>query len=166
MFMGKTAGLSWELNLVASSGYLHKKVFLMPLVNVEEMALRLAVFAETYDLPTELLDTQTVRRVPLAICWPLGSAELLVVSASSADDISYEVAIQRCVAALSGNLDTQPPRSGLTALPKYRELGLPSERPTRRGLLSNPLRPNLISGAPAAGSGLLIVLTTGNGMGR
>lgn len=65
VFMGKTAGLSWELNLVASSGYLHKKVFLMPLVNVEEMALRLAVFAETYDLPTELLDTQTVRRVPL-----------------------------------------------------------------------------------------------------
>ena len=165
VFMGKTAGLSWELNLVASSGYLHKTVFLMPPVSVEEMALRLAVFADSYDLPSELLDTQTVKRVPLAICWPLGSAEPLVVSASSADDISYDIAIQRCVSALSGDLDSQPPRSGLTALPKYRELGLPSERPTRRGLLSNPLRPYLISGALAAGSGLLIVLTTGNGMG-
>lgn len=165
VFIGKTAGLSWELNLVASSGYLHKTVFLMPPVSVEEMALRLAVFANAYDLPSELLDTQTVKRVPLAICWPLGSTEPLVVSASSADDISYDIAIQRCVSALSGDLDSQPPRSGLSALPKYRELGLPSERPARRGLLSNPPLLYLISSILAVGAALLLVLTTGNGMG-
>lgn len=165
VFIGKTAGLSWELELVSSSGYLHKTVFLVPPVPADERAERLAVFAAAYDLPPELFDTQTARRVPLAICWPLGSLQPVVASAASADDISYEVAIERCVFALSGNSEMVLKVNGLLAMPQYRDLGLPPAPRVKGEQTSNPLLPQILRVSVTTAAAIFIPLLTGNAMG-
>ena len=165
VFIGKTAGLSWELDLVASSGYLHKTVFLVPPVRARERAQRLAVFAAAYSLPPGLFDTQTARRVPLAMCWPLGWSQPMVVSASSADDLSYDAAIQQCVAALD-NPPALEHESRTIALPQYRDLNLPSVPAGQGGALRSLARPQLVRVSLTALTALMVPLLTGNAMGE
>ncbi|TRY16864.1 hypothetical protein FOJ82_13405 [Tessaracoccus rhinocerotis] len=130
MTIGKTAGLSWEMNLVASSGNLHKTIFLVPPVRPSEQVLRLALFADSYGLPRETVLPESTGDRVLALCWPLGWVRPMVVTSGRTDDLSYDLALQRCVEAL--DTPATPPASHLEqppALPAYRDMGLASAPP-------------------------------------
>ncbi len=159
VFLGKTAALSWELELVANSGYLHKTIFLVPPVNRRERATRLRLFAESYGLPEEIFDTGTASRVPLAICWPLGWGQPLVVSGASADDVSYEFAIERCADALLGDESAATPQHVVPTpiYPQYREVAAMQPAAPRPGWLSNP---KTAARAWTVSIGLTLIATT------
>jgi hypothetical protein len=126
MTLGKTAGLSWEMNLIASSGFLHKTVFLTPPVKASEQDLRLRLLAESYSIPPACLEPELGRRV-LAFCWPLGWTRPFVVTSAVADDLSYDLAIEACKTAIT--TPALPPADQLSqppALPRYQEIGLES----------------------------------------
>lgn len=128
--VGKTQGLSWEMNHVASEGLLHRTIFVVPPVGVIERQERLELLAASYGLDPEVFDTGTLGRLVLAFCWPLGWARPMVIVSGSADDISYDIALERCAEALLA--ETPPPPEQATsepALPTYRDLGLPPGPP-------------------------------------
>lgn len=139
LMVGKTQGLSWEMNHVASNGLLHKTVFVVPPVGGPERRERLRILADSYSLDPDVFDPGTKSRDVLAFCWPLGWSRPLVFSSTAADDISYDIALERCAEAL---LKESPAPSDQieapAALPEYRDIGLPPA-PPRTGTTSQLL---------------------------
>lgn len=98
--LGRSEGLVWECTRIRDAGLLHKAVFLIPPVNSAERQARLSVLAEVIPTPWGCFDTSGTGRTVLAVCWPLGSVEPLVVTAAGPDDIGYDLAIWICCQAL------------------------------------------------------------------
>lgn len=130
MTIGKTAGLSWEMNLVSAFGNLHKTIFLVPPVPAGEQSIRLTLFAESYGLPAETVLPQSPGHRVMALCWPIGWARPVVVTSGRTDDLSYDLALQHCVEVLEGPPPLPARLQALSpALPTYRDMDLASAPP-------------------------------------
>lgn len=165
--LGKTEGLSWEMNHVASSGLLHKTIFVLPPGSRRDRQERLALFAESYGLDPGLFDTQSLTHTPVAICWPLGWTRPMIVSSGSIDDISYDLALARCAEALLHGAPVPPEQLILPpALPEYRDLGLaPSDPAPLAGWLQSSTKIWTVNIALSLVTPLFIPLLIGDPIG-
>lgn len=103
--LGRSAGLRWEIQHIVRWGLLHKTIFMVPPGGASDREARLRLFADTYSLDWNVLDTSHTGRSVLAICWPLGSSAPLVVVSGAADDLSYDLALQECANHLMRETD-------------------------------------------------------------
>lgn len=120
VIVGRSQALVWEIVRIAKSGNLDKTVFILPPTSRREHRRRLAVLAGLLDLHWAEVDV--VRRGSYAIALMQresgGSPELVIADAQ--EDVAYDIALEHCMRALSGE-----------AVPEARPVPQP-ERPSPR----------------------------------
>ena len=100
VLVARSQWLQWEIELLRERGLLHKTVFLIPPVKRKERLLRLAVLADVLGLPPETLDQVNTGRSVAAVIMPMLSPTQ-VIAADRLDDLTYSLAISRCVETLN-----------------------------------------------------------------
>lgn len=99
--VGRSEWLVWEMQFLLQEGLLHKTVFVLPPLPPTEQRKRLAVLASVLGVPWPQFETRGTGRDVLAVCWPLGLAQPLVVVSAAQDDQSYDLALAHCAQALT-----------------------------------------------------------------
>lgn len=126
MTLGRSEGLVWEMRRLATTGMLHKTVFLVPPLPRQERQARLAVLSRELGISWPTLDDRGTHRVVLAVCEPLLAPRPVVVVSRGPDDISYDVAIETCARALAVVPEvTTLPLAGHEAAPQRERAGPP-----------------------------------------
>lgn len=92
--LGRTESLAWEIERIASLGYLGKTVFVVPPTTRAEHIKRLAVLAEILDLDWVDLDVRPSGSWALAIRVPARRAVPEVIRARAQEDVGYDVALE------------------------------------------------------------------------
>lgn len=134
--VGRSPWLIWEMQYLLKQGLLPKTVFLLPPVGSAEARRRLAMLAAVLGCPPALLDAAGTGRDVIAVCVPRGCPPHVVVAAT-ADDLSYDLALEDCVEALSAPSPTDGDTERAAVAAGF-GVGLPAPTPLAPGSKRSP----------------------------